>query len=113
MKKKSGINFMKPIDIRNETWESIQSRIECDRKSVWLAYKQYGPCTTRELARKMDLTIFTVRPRTTELLDMFLVELTGRNREGGIYSHVPAHIAKARYEATREKILADQMELFK
>lgn len=104
---------MKPIDIRNETWESIQSRLEADRGAVWLAYKVYGPCSTRELARKMELTIFTVRPRTTELVDMFLVELVGRNKDGGIYSHVPAHLAKARYELTREKILADQMELFK
>jgi hypothetical protein len=88
---------MKPIDIRIDTWQSIQGRIDDDRKTVLEGFRTYGPCSTRELEKKIGLSLFTIRPRTTELIQCFLVELAGRGPEGGIYAAVDPIIAEARF----------------
>ena len=104
---------MKPINIRNDTWKDIQVHLEADRKAVWEGYCIHGPCTTRQLSEKIPISLFTIRPRTTELLEMFLVELTGRNKDGGIYSHVPFLTARERFNQAHINSLRDQLELFK
>lgn len=103
---------MRPIDIRNDTWESIQGHLADDRLVIWQGFGDYGPCTTRALAEKTLISILTVRPRTTELVSMFLVELVGRNKDGGIYAHVPAYIAKDRFEKEQIKAQQNQLQLF-
>ena len=66
---------MKPIDFRNETFASIQNRIAGSRAAVLAAWKTHGPCTTEELAERSGLSILSLRPRTTELLDLGFVRL--------------------------------------
>lgn len=66
---------MKPIDFRNETFEAIQSRLVDLRRTVWEAWMQHGPGTTREVAKKSGIDILTFRPRTTELFQLGLVVL--------------------------------------
>ncbi len=103
---------MRPIDIRNETWQQVQSRLNQSLNEVWDAYKQFGSGTTEEIAKKSGITIFTLRPRTSDLFKMFLVELVGRNKDGGIYKHVPSYVAQMRYEEAQAKLNANQLQLF-
>jgi len=74
-----------PLDIRNATFESIVEAQPALRRRVLDAWRAHGPCTTRELAARIGLDILTVRPRTTELVQLGLVECTGSQRDGGIY----------------------------
>jgi len=76
---------MKPIDFRNETWNSIQNRIAGNRAAVLEAWTKHGPCTTEQLADRSGLELLSVRPRTTELLQLGflrLAEVQATNTEG-------------------------------
>jgi hypothetical protein len=71
---------MKPVDLRNETFESLQGRLNADLKTVLQGYKDYGPCTTEGLAlvfqaQSKGIGLLTVRPRTTDLCALGLVVL--------------------------------------
>jgi predicted transcriptional regulator len=73
------------IDYRNITWDHLQATVQGKRLEVLSAWKQHGPCTTRELAAKADMDLLAVRPRTTELLQLGLlkeVEGEGQGHEG-------------------------------
>ena len=77
---------MTPIDIRNTTYDALKGSlrlrlIDCFR--VWCAH---GPGTTRAVAAEAGWDLLSLRPRTTDLYDLGLVELVGHQRgEGGIY----------------------------
>lgn len=76
---------MKPVDFRNETWNSIQNRIAGQRAAVLAAWTKHGPCTTEQLAERSGLEILSLRPRTTELLQLGflrLAEVQQSNTEG-------------------------------
>lgn len=72
---------MKSIDYRNLTWDSIQETLTGLRLQVLDAWRAHGPATTRELSRVSGIDILTLRPRTTELLDLGLLELVQANEE--------------------------------
>jgi len=57
---------MKPIDYRNTTFDAIQAYLTGQRMRVYDGYRAHGPCTTRELASHIQISILSVRPRTTE-----------------------------------------------
>jgi DNA-binding MarR family transcriptional regulator len=78
---------MKPIDFRNETFAQVQERVVGARAAVLAAFQAHGPCTTKELAEVSGLSILTLRPRTTELVELGLVILAeGQSAKGeGIY----------------------------
>jgi hypothetical protein len=98
---------MKPIDYRNNTWKDIQSHLHGLRASIYEAYLEHGPCTTRQLSDITGLDILTVRPRTTELLQLgFLVLVEGDSKREGSYRALHHTEALALYlrranEATR------------
>lgn len=76
---------MKPIDYRNELFKDLQSRLQGDRLLVLAAFRQHGPGTTRQISQKSGIDILTLRPRTTELLELgfvVLVERTAGTHEG-------------------------------
>lgn len=66
---------MKPIDYRNTTWEALQETLTGRRLQVLDAWRIHGPGTTREVAARAGIDILTLRPRTTELLDLGLLDL--------------------------------------
>lgn len=66
---------MKPIDFRNATFEQVQLRIEGQRAAVMRAWHAHGPGTTKQLAEASGLSILTLRPRTTELVELGFVVL--------------------------------------
>lgn len=103
---------MKPIDIRNENWESVRGRASGLRLVVWDALAKRGPATTRQLAEFAGIDLLTVRPRVTELVELGLVEIVGKVHRGeGLYAAVPPDEARRRWEqraaATRQP--AEQM----
>jgi hypothetical protein len=109
---------MKPIDYRNATWADIQDRLSGLRQSAYRAWVQHGPGTTREVAQRSGMDLLTFRPRTTELLQLGLVEVVedpgvlGRDIPGeGAYRAVPMHQAALRFEEAREAARNPQLSL--
>lgn len=76
---------MKPIDLRNATWTSLQTDIQGRLISAYQAWLAHGPGTTREVAGRAAWDILSLRPRTTDLYHAGLVELIGQRRGQGIY----------------------------
>lgn len=64
---------VRPADIRNATWHSLQQSLRGRRLQVWRAWRRFGIGTTRQLAAHSGLDILTVRPRTTELCQLGLL----------------------------------------
>jgi hypothetical protein len=76
---------MVPIDYRNATFSDLKSRLSGLRIQVYQAFLDYGPGTTKQIADRSGLSLLTLRPRTTELLDLGFVELIGGEGHEGIY----------------------------
>jgi hypothetical protein len=95
---------MKPIDYRNETWESLQERLSGLRQSVYQAWQAYGPGTTREVAQKAGIDILTFRPRTTELFQMGFVEVVDDAESVGeaVYQAVWVMTVRDRFHASQQ-----------
>jgi len=100
-----------PTDIRNELHAHIQHGMKVMQVMVWERLGQHGPCTTRQLAEFTGISIFTVRPRVTELLELGLAELCGREGREGVYRQVALTSVTA--ELAREAdARGEQRELF-
>lgn len=102
---------MKPIDHRNETFENVKDRIAGDRKLVFEALKEYGPCTTRGLAECMEWDILNVRPRITELCQIGFVECMQIAGGQGIYRAVEDQEAEALFRKTQRLATNPQLAL--
>lgn len=76
---------MKPIDIRNHNWITIRAQLAGRLQEVYDAWITHGPGTTRELAEQSGIDILNLRPRTTDLLGLGLVEMVGSQDGHGIY----------------------------
>lgn len=76
---------MKPIDLRNATWLSLQADLQDLLREVYQAWLEHGPGTTRAVASRSRRDILSLRPRTTDLYHLGLIELTGSEGREGIY----------------------------
>ena len=94
---------MTPADLRNATWESIQPLLTGLRLAVLETWRLHGPGTTCQMAARSGLSILTFRPRTTELVQLGLLECIGRSEHEGIYAAVPEADAREAFEAARCK----------
>lgn len=103
---------MKPIDIRNETWASVLTRVTGDRQKVWRALQIHGPASTRQLAVAMDEDILNVRPRVTELVAIDLVRLVERGADGGVYAAVAEDEAREAFFRRQEQARGDTQMVF-
>ena len=90
-----------PADIRDDNFRRIEAKLTGDRLRVHRALLLYGPCTTMALAARSGITIFSVRPRVTELCDLGLAELHGRAGREGIYRALTCEEAQRRYHAAQ------------
>lgn len=80
---------MKPVDLRNSTFAVLRNGLGSARMAVYEAWITHGPATTRELSSRSGIDILTLRPRTTELYILGLVELVDVIRGSeGIYRAV-------------------------
>ena len=104
---------MQPIDYRNETFAAVQSRICGQRAAVLSAWLKHGPATTAELAERSGLSILTLRPRTTELVELGFVRLAEvQTAKGeGTYTAVSPAEAAAHFHRSQIAALNPQTEL--
>lgn len=86
---------MKPTDLRNASWRECLTHVTDDMVRVHNAWLQHGPCTTRELAERAKMSLLTLRPRTTDLGKLGLVQCTAAAGNEGIYSFVSMEVAEA------------------
>lgn len=84
-----------PTAIRDEVFRGLQDGLTKRRQEVYDAWLAQGPATTRELAVRADLALLSVCPRTTELLQMGLLECVGRRDGCGVYRARPIDEAVA------------------
>jgi hypothetical protein len=77
---------VKPIDIRNESFESLRAGIDGCREMVLKGWLAHGPGTTRSVAAESGIDILTFRPRSTELYQCGLIQCVGAaDTHEGIY----------------------------
>jgi hypothetical protein len=100
---------MKPIDIRNANYAQISGCLSGMRERVYWAWMQHGQGTTEQLAQRSGIPLLTARPRTTELVQLGLVELVGQDGHDGLYRGVDLATVAAR--TTRERQPAVQLGL--
>ena len=104
---------MNPVDFRTETWERVKARLTVDRLRVHDLFAKYGPCTTRELSERSTMSILSVRPRTTELAQLGLVALVGRQDCQGVYAAISMEDAERNFqEKCRAARQPAQLDLF-
>ena len=101
---------MMPSDYRDLTWDKLQERLEGLRLKVYDAWQQHGPGTTREVAMRAQFDLLTFRPRSTELFQMGLIQLSAISGQRsasadeshrlheGVYEAVPIEAARAAHE---------------
>ena len=81
---------MRPIDLRDATFESLsQDYLVGARRALYLDLLQRGPATTRALAERTGISIFTVRPRVTELVQIGIAECADAEGREGVYRALP------------------------
>lgn len=102
---------MKPIDYRNTTFNELKGHLHGMRIAAYEAYLDHGPGTTRQVAEASGMDILTLRPRTTELLQLGFLELVpdpdGHRSKEGTYRALPESAAlslflRRQHQATRE-----------
>ena len=76
---------MNPIDFSKQTFADLQPLLDQRRAEVHAAWLAHGPTTTAGLAEASGISILTLRPRTTELYQIGLLELIGKEGHHGIY----------------------------
>ena len=101
---------MTTIDLRNETFESIQTRITGQRREVLLWLRTAGPSTTRRLAAVSRIDILSVRPRITELCQLGLAALVEQEGTEGIYEALREPDARALFEERRQAYITGQYQ---
>lgn len=97
---------MTPLDLRNETWESLQARVIGARRTVLNAWRNLGRGTTRDLSARAAISILQVRPRTTELVQLGLVRLVDQIGHEGVYEALPDAEGWKKFEADRAEAIA-------
>ncbi|MFA6271418.1 MAG: hypothetical protein WC657_09530 [Candidatus Paceibacterota bacterium] len=92
--------MMKAIDYRNTSWAQLQGHLAGQRETVYHAFEHHGPGTTRDIAHKANISILTLRPRTTELVQLGFVEVLGPSADGheAVYIAVPVSLVCERFE---------------
>lgn len=89
---------MRPIDLRNETFDSLRERIQGLRYLVLTAWRVHGPGTTRDVAGRAHIDILQFRPRTTELYQLGFVALVEERNGEGVYQALDDEQARAVFE---------------
>jgi hypothetical protein len=78
---------LRPAQLRNLTWKEVRVHVSDDMQRVHRAWAEHGPGTTREVADKSGLSLLTLRPRTTDLYQVGMVECVDRRGGQGVYAY--------------------------
>jgi hypothetical protein len=76
---------MKPVDLSRANFAELKNHFTEQRAEVHRAWLAHGPGTTRDVAAKSGLDLLTLRPRSTELYQLGLLEFQGRTGHDGLY----------------------------
>lgn len=104
-------------DLRGIGFSEVRARLAGNRLAVYDALLQRGPSTGSELAKAMGWSVLSVRPRLTEVVDMFHGQPTGERRDGEhVFMALPTAQAQqlhaaivAREEARKPKVIIGQI----
>jgi len=97
---------MKPIDVRNMSWAEVMQNVSEARERVHNELHTFGPCTVRALADAIDEHVLAVAPRVTELCQLGLAELTGKEGRRGVYRAISVTDACHAFEAAKSAATA-------
>jgi len=91
---------MTPIDLRNETFDSLASRVTGDRAKVLHGMRcHYGLRFTRQgWAVRLGMDYLSIAPRITELFQLGFVALDGADGRKGLYRVLYDYEARAAIE---------------
>lgn len=82
---------MRASDFRNATWSHVRAHLPRRCTEVFEAWLLHGPGTTRQVAERSRIDLLSLRPRTTELLAVGLLEVVaGSAGREGTYMVVPS-----------------------
>lgn len=89
--------------IKAAGWEAISGAVAGKRREVYAHLCLLGPCTTAELAAASGISILTVRPRVTELVQLGLARLADvqATKTEGKYEAIRLEDARAAYYRER------------
>ena len=89
--------------IRNTAFRLVEARLTGAREAIYRNLVLDGPATTRGLADRLRMSILTVRPRVTELVQLGLVRLAAKQSAPGegCYEAIPLDLARRDHEARR------------
>ena len=76
---------MTSLDICDWNYDRLQAYLAGQRREVLEAWLTLGPGTTRQIATRARIELLTFRPRTTELVQLCLVKLVGKEGTEGVY----------------------------
>ena len=96
------VSSLTPSSIRDQNFHGLRWGLDRRRGEVYEAWVAHGPGTTRQVAEKSGLDLLALRPRTTELYQLGLLELVDRDRHEGVYQARTELGWQAWAEATRD-----------
>jgi predicted transcriptional regulator len=105
------LNSMTPEQIRDAKWTEIEKLVTGQREIVYNSLLACGRCTTSALAAKMERSVLSVRPRVSELYDLGLVALVGKEGHEGIYEAVTVFAARQAHEYRQAARVSQGMQL--
>ena len=78
---------MKATDFRDLNFDRLRRDLNRQRASVYAAWQAHGPGTTRHVAGESGIDLLSLRPRTTELMELGLLAVADPDhaRAEGIY----------------------------
>jgi hypothetical protein len=76
---------MTSTELRDKNFDSLRGQLEHRLAAVYLAWLNHGPGTTRAVAEAAGMDLLSLRPRTTDLCHLGLLEMVGTERGNGIY----------------------------
>ena len=68
---------MTTLEIRDSNFETLRESLGDRMADVYKAFLMHGACTTIDLAEKSGIGLLTLRPRTTDLAGLGLIEQVG------------------------------------
>ena len=103
---------MKPVDLRNAQFSQLKEQLTGLRKTVWRAWLAHGPGTTREVAARSGIDILTFRPRSSELFQLRVLELTYHFGHEGVYCAKTLEQWEAWFNSNPDLIPVGQIQMF-
>lgn len=74
-----------PAQLRDRHFATLRARLAGRLARVYAAWLRHGPATTRQLAILSGIDLLSLRPRTTDLLALGLVECVASEAGEGLY----------------------------